>query len=112
MVVSASLRVYSDSACTRPLTTFDWGSLYPGGVTTRTIYIKNTETAASLSLNMTTSNWNPKEANGPIVVSWDQEGTTLSPGESTEARIMLAVSYDITNIVDFSVQIGIIGTQY
>jgi hypothetical protein len=111
LVVSSNLRVYSDSACTQPLTTINWGSISPGGTTAQIMYIKNIETVAAVTLNMTTSNWNPKESNGPIIVTWDREGTILSPGQSIEAIITLAVSPDISNIVNFTVQISIAGTQ-
>ncbi|MCL4429897.1 MAG: hypothetical protein M1167_04005 [Chloroflexi bacterium] len=69
VTVSANLGVYSDSACTVPLSSFSWGSLTPGGSTTKTVYIKNTSSGVSLELNMNASNWSPISANGPITVT-------------------------------------------
>ena len=111
ITVSANLGVYSDSACTTSLSSFSWGSLTPGASKTQTVYIKNTGSGVSLTLNMTTSNWSPSGANGPITVSWNKEGTTLSPGQSTQATITLTVSSSIVDITEFSVQIAIKGTQ-
>ena len=107
---TASLGIYSDSACTTPLTSISWGSLTPGGTTTQTIYIKNTGTV-SLTLSMATSNWSPTSANGPITITWNKAGTVLSSGQSTSAVLTLTVSSGITDITSFSVQISITGTQ-
>jgi hypothetical protein len=111
ITVTANLGVYSDSGCTTPLSTFSWGSLTPGQATTKTVYIKNTGNGVSLTLDMTTSNWNPSSANGPITISWDKEGTRLSPGQSVAATITLTVSSGIADITDFSAQMTIRGTQ-
>ena len=42
LVVAVNVGVYSDAACTLELTSIDWGSVYPGGSVSRTIYVKNT----------------------------------------------------------------------
>ncbi|MCW4003170.1 MAG: hypothetical protein NWE95_04565 [Candidatus Bathyarchaeota archaeon] len=107
---SSSLGVYSDSACTVPLTALDWGSLSPGGTVTKNVYLKNTQGTATLTLGMTTSNWNPTSANGPITVTWNKQGTTLAPGQSTAATLTLTVSSSISGITSFNVQIAITGT--
>jgi hypothetical protein len=60
---------------------------------------------------MATSGWNPANANGPISITWDKEGTKLSPGQSTAAVLTLTVSPTITDITSFNVQITITGTQ-
>lgn len=109
--VSANLGIYSDSACQNALTTINWGNIAPGGTTTQTVYVKNTGSGASLSLSLTTSNWTPSNANGPITITWNQENTRLAPGQSTAAIITLTVSTSITDITNFNVQITITGTQ-
>lgn len=110
IATSPGISVYSDESCNNATTTLDWGTITPGGTVTRTIYVKNTGGGISLSLNMTTSTWSPANANGPITVTWDKEGTVLSPGQSTAAVITLTVSPTITGITSFGVQINIIGT--
>lgn len=107
---SANLGVYSDSACTVPLTTIDWGSISPGNTATQTLYVKNTG-SISLTLSMTASNWSPASANGPLTVTWNRESATLGAGQSTSATLTLAVSSSITEITSFSVQINIAGTS-
>ncbi len=109
ITTSANIGVYSDSACTTPMTSIDWGTTSPGSSITRTIYVKNTGSGVSLTLSMTTSNWNPVSANGPITISWNKEGTVLTPGQSTAAVITLSVSSSITGITTFGVQILVTG---
>jgi hypothetical protein len=111
ITTSANLGVFSDSGCTASLSSINWGTLTPGGNITQTIYVKNTSVGLSLTLNMSTSNWNPVNANGPVTVSLNQVGTRLQPGQSVAAVLTLMVSSSITDITNFSVQINIIGTN-
>ena len=60
---------------------------------------------------MTTLAWNPTNANGPIIITWNQEGNVLTPNQSVTAVLTLTVSSMITGISNFSVQIDITGTQ-
>lgn len=109
--VSPGLAVYQDSACTTPLTSIDWGTATPGSAITQTVYVKNTGQDASLALNMTTSNWTPTSANGPIAITWSLEGTRLYPGQSAAATLTATVSSTIADVSNFNVQIVITGTQ-
>jgi hypothetical protein len=109
--VTANLGIYSDSTCQTPLTSIEWGAPTPGTSITRIIYIKNTGIGASLSLGLTTSNWDPAIADGPITVSLDKTGTRLFPGQSTVASITLTVSPTTVDIINFSLTITIVGNQ-
>jgi hypothetical protein len=111
ITTSANLGVYSDSACSVPLTSIDWGTLEPGGMTTKTVYLKNIGTGVSLALSMATSNWNPSVAGQSITLTWDMTATTLAPNQSTAATFTLSVSSGITGVTIFDVQISITGTQ-
>jgi len=93
--------VYSDYPCSQSLASIDWGDLSPGGSVNRTIYVKNTGTA-EIKLSMTTTGWNPTNANGPITLVWNKEGTKLSAGQMTTATLNLSVSENITGITTFS----------
>ena len=111
VTATANLGIYSESTCQTALTSIDWGTLTPGTSITRVIYIKNTGSGVSLSLGLTTSNWDPAIANGPITVSLDKTGTRLSPGQSTAASITLTVSSTIADISNYSLVMTITGTQ-
>jgi hypothetical protein len=108
---SANLGVYSNSACTTPVSSVNWGTLSAGTNITQTVYIKNTGTGLSLALSLGTSNWTPANANGNITLTWNQEGTRLTPGQSVAATLTLTVSPSIADITNFSVQINITGTN-
>ena len=108
---SANLGVYSNSACTTLLSNINWGTLIPGGATTQTIYVKNTGSDLSLALSMATNEWTPAGANGPIILTWNKEGTILQPGQSVAATFTLSASSSIANVTSFSVQITITGTN-
>jgi hypothetical protein len=111
LTTSAGLGVYSNSGCTTSLSSINWGTLTIGGTTTQTIYVKNTSTGLSLTLNMTTSSWNPTSANGPITITWNQQSTDLQPGASVAAILTLTVSSSTVDITSFSVNINIGGTN-
>jgi hypothetical protein len=108
-VTAINVGVYSDSGCTNPMTSIDWGTISPGNSITSTVYVKNTGNSP-ITLSMTKANWIPTGANGPITVTWNKEGTTLSVGQSVAALLTLTVSSGISGITEFSVDIVITGT--
>lgn len=110
IVTSPNIGVFSDSDCTQNLTSLSWGAIGPGSSVQRTVYVKNTGAGASIDLSMTTLNLLPAGASGYITVSWDKEGTTLSPVQSTAAVITLSVNSGIVDVTDFSVTVRITGT--
>ncbi len=109
--VTANLAVYSDNTFQNNLTAINWGTPTPGTEVTKTIYIKNTSEGVSLALSMTPTGWNPTTADGPITLTWNQEGTRLLPGQTTAAVLTLAVSPTVVDITNFTVSISISGTQ-
>jgi hypothetical protein len=111
VIVSPNLTVFSDSACTDPIAVIDWGSVSPGGSTTKTIYIKNTGTGTSISLDMATNNWNPTDSSNYMTITWNPTKTTILPNETTAATITLSVSPSVIGITNFSVQISLTGTS-
>ncbi|MEM3880681.1 MAG: hypothetical protein QXD19_02925 [Candidatus Bathyarchaeia archaeon] len=108
-ISTINLEAYSDAACSQPLTSIDWGTISPGATVTKTIYLKNTGNVP-MTVSMTTNNWSPTNANGPITITWDRESATLPAGQSIAAVITLRVSSSISGITSFSVNIVITGT--
>ena len=107
--VDLGLKVYSDSACTQPLTSISWGALPPGGTANQVIYIKNTG-SAPLTLGMTTANWNPTNAAASLVLTWDKQSTILEAGQSTKATLVLMAVSNIEGINSFGFQIVLVAT--
>jgi len=108
---TTNLGLYSDSGCTIPLNSINWGAITAGGSVTRTIYVKNLSSGSALTLSMATSNWSPSNSNGYLTISWNQNGTELQPGTSISVDLILSVSPTVVGITTFSVQISIIGTS-
>jgi hypothetical protein len=109
-ISAIGVSIYSDNACTIPLTSISWGTLNPGSSINYTIYLKNTGNIP-VTLSMTTSNWNPSSASGYMTVTWNRGGYGLAAGTVVQAVLTLTVSSSITNITSFSVDITITAAQ-
>jgi hypothetical protein len=109
VTASPNIGVYSDSACTHKLTSINWGPIAAGKTTAQTVYVKNTGTA-TMTLSLSTSNWNPTGASKYLTISWNQQGTKLAAGKSVTATIKLAVSSTATGFKSYSNTIAFAGT--
>ena len=109
-IVSVSIGIYSDQACTTPLSTIDWGTLSPGQTKTVTCYIKSTSTIDS-TLSMATGNWSPSSGSSYITCSWNRAGYKITAGEVVSATFTLTVSQSITGISSFSFTITVTATE-
>ncbi|MEM3566218.1 MAG: hypothetical protein QXK18_05035 [Candidatus Bathyarchaeia archaeon] len=85
------LGVYSDQACTTPLTSISWGEVSPGQSYPRTIYLKNLGNIR-VKLTMTTGNWTPSLASNYLTLTWNCENADLDAGTSIGATLTLMVS--------------------
>jgi hypothetical protein len=108
-ITTLNVGVFSDSQCTQPLSTINWGSVSPGSTVSQTIYIKNTGDL-SLTLSMSTSSWNPTAASDFMAITWNREDAVLDADDSVPAELVLTVDSDITGVTAFSVNIIISGT--
>ncbi len=108
-IMAINIEVYSDLACTQPLSSLDWGIPEPGDTVNRVVYLKNTGNA-DMSLNMYVSNWTPSGVDTYLSLSWDQENTVITPDEVLQSTISLLVDSGISGITDFSYQITLQGT--
>ena len=109
-IVSLSIEIYSDQACTTKLSTIDWGSFTPGQTKTVTCYLKSTSTIDS-SLSIATSGWSPSSASSYITFSWNRAGYKITSGEVVSATLTLTVSQSITGISSFSFTITVTATE-
>lgn len=107
-VVALGLEVFWDVSCTEPVTSIDWGTLYPGGQSMATVYIRNSG-SEGLTLSLMTEDWSPVEAETFITVTWDAEGVTLSPDSVKAAVITLNVNVGIYGVTDFSFDLVLSG---
>jgi len=101
--------IYSDQACTTPISSVNWGTIDPGSNANKTIYIRNEgNTAATLS--MVASNWNPATASSYMTLSWNYSGQTLSVNQVVQVRLTVSVLSSVTGITNFSFDITITAT--
>jgi len=107
---AVNLDVYSDSACTQPVTALNVGTLNPGGTATQTIYVKNTGNIAE-TLTMTTNNWTPTDASSALTLTWNRQNTVLTPGATTQATLTLTAATNTGTLTTFSCDVTITGTQ-
>jgi hypothetical protein len=107
-ITAINVGVYSDSACTTSLTSWNWSTLDPGSSTLKTMYVKNNGTVP-MTLNMTTNTWT-SGASTYITVAWNREGYVVNDGTSVQANVTLTVSPSITGITTFSFNLVITGT--
>ena len=109
-IAGINLGVYSDSACTVPVTTVAWGTVTAGTQVTQTIYVKNTGNIGE-NLTMAVNTWNPGNAGTYLTITWSPALSTLAAGQSTSATLTLAASAGAGAISTFSCNIVITGTQ-
>ena len=106
-----NIGVYSDSACTQNYTSLNWGTLSAGGNATRTVWIKNAGTA-NATLSMTTSNWNPSNANQGVTLTWNRQGAAIVANAVVQATLTLNVSPAVEGIITtFAFNVQITGTS-
>ncbi len=86
-----NIGLYSNSACTVPVSSISWGSLKQGSTASYSIWVKNTG-GSKLTLSMTTSNWSPTGASQFISLSWNQNNKVLNPNQVVQSTLNLAVS--------------------
>jgi hypothetical protein len=109
IITTSNIGVYCDTRCTTNMTSIRWGSVTPGNSINQTVYVKDTGVNV-ITLSLATNNWSPTDANTYITISWNQQGTQLSPGQLVPAVLTLAVASNTTGITSFSNSITISGT--
>ena len=89
--------------------TLDWGTIYPGTFTKRSFYLKSQSTVP-ITLQLSTSNWTLLDVNGEnatdflnmplnesLRITWDYNGTPLSPNE----EIYVTLTLNATDSIEF-----------
>jgi len=100
--------VYSDSGCTSPLKSLNWGMISPNSTQSISCYIKNTGNQ-TLTLSMSTSNWNPANCTKYMTFTWNLQNATITSGQVKSAAFTLMVSATIQGITNFSFNVTIAG---
>jgi len=98
--------VYTSSDCTVIVTEIDWGTLTPGGVATRPIYIRN-EGNIPVKLTLSAEAWNPTEAKQYFALNWNYDGSQIAAGKGVGVELQLTIFANCTGITSFTFDIVI-----
>ncbi len=109
-ITAVNVGVYSDSGCTQTATALNVGAINPGGTATQTVYIKNTGNVPE-TLTMAASNWSPSNATLSLTLTWNQQNTILSAGNSVPAVLTVTAASNCGSMTTFSCSVTITGTQ-
>jgi hypothetical protein len=90
-----TIGVYAESACSTPVTQIDWGTLSPGDVAKKVVYIRN-EGTYPVTLSLSTTNWNPSQAQQYLACTWDYAGQPIAMNSVIAMTFSLAVSSNLT----------------
>jgi hypothetical protein len=100
-VVAVNVGVYSNSACTNPLTTINWGSVGPGEEKQFTCYVKSLSNVPT-TLTLGAANFNSTQASQYLSLSWNRQGYNVAPGEIVTATLTLHVDQAVQGLAGFS----------
>ena len=71
------LQFFQDENCTIVLTEINWGSIDPGETKAFPAYVKNVGDVP-FTMNLSTQNWDPADAEFYIDATWDYNGTVVA----------------------------------
>lgn len=108
-VNTVGVGVYWEKECLNEIQTINWNFMEPGSSQDVTVIVR-CEGNIPMTLNMTSSNWNPPSTSTYMTLTWNREGTQVDVGSVTEAVLTLSVSPNIREITTFDFDITITGT--
>jgi hypothetical protein len=106
---TVEIDVFEDSSCSTVLTSVDWGEIEAGELTTASLYVKNNGDS-SVVLGLSSESWSPSEAEDYIILYWDYDGSSISPGNGVDIILTLDVDVDCPELSSFSFDMVITGS--
>lgn len=101
-IKAVGVKFYWDEACMSEALEIDWGLCEPGATYAVTLYCKNIKNIP-VTLNLTTNNWEPSNANLYIYGDWNYTpSTVIQPGEVIPLQFQLSIDPAISDIDQFS----------
>ncbi len=104
------IEVYGDSDLTTKVSSIDYGTLYPGGTSSKTLYIKSVSTVP-ITLTLGTGDWSPKITEEYMTFSWNYSNGVLYSDSVVVVELLLEVSPLISGVTDFSFTIIITAVE-
>ena len=106
---TVEIDVYSDQACTQTLTSINWGSIEAGDSSNIDVYVKNAGDS-NIILSLDTGNWTPSNVSSYSSVTWDYDGSQISPDQVEHIVITLSVDSGSPAFSGFNFDLIIIGS--
>lgn len=88
-VITIGFEAYWDENCENETRQVNWGTIRLGSSKNVTFYLRSISNADT-RLNLSTTKWNPANASKYMNLSWNYNGTPISPHEVV--RVMLSLS--------------------
>ncbi len=104
-----SVCAYTDPQCSNRTLAIDWAPMKARSSQNVTLYLRN-ERESTFTLSLSASDWNPLEASGNMVFSWNYSGTALKPKDVVNVAFTINTSSYISNIEAFNFNIKISAT--
>jgi hypothetical protein len=60
---------------------------------------------------MAVNNWNPGSASSSLTLTWNQQNTVLTVGQSVQATLTLTAASNTGTLTTFSCSVTVTGTQ-
>jgi len=106
-VTSINISIYSDSACTEPLTAIHWGSIKVGETKTSMAYLRNEGTLA-VTVTLSVGDWVPSASSGALSLTWDSENAQVEVGNVQPVVFSLkALNNNVTGFAFRTIVTGI-----
>jgi len=109
MQVAVGVGVYWDVNCSVPVSSLDWGSVFPGSVKNITVFIRNEGDEPS-TLFLRATNWSPLKASNFMVLNWDYSNPVVYSRQTFKVVLTLSVASVAEGVKDFSFDV-IIGVN-
>ena len=100
-VATLGVEVCTDPNCTVVLDSIDWGTQYPSQSRNTTFCVKLMGNTPS-TLDLSTDNFAPIEAEQYLALTWDYDGHIVNPEDVSEVIVTLTVSSSIAGVESFS----------
>jgi len=108
-VKTVEIKVYWERKCVNEVSSIDWGIVEAGSSKNVTVYVKNTGDV-TITLSLSTANWNPSSASSYITLGWDYDNQPIKRAKVIQVKLTLSLSQNTTGITDFSFDLIITGT--
>lgn len=108
---TGSIGIYWDAACTKTVSSINWGVLSPGQTKNVVVYARN-EGNQSILLAVIPMNYSPANASKYLNFTWTCVNTGIAVSKTAQVTQSLYVSPNVGGISDFSFDIIFSGKGY